>query len=50
MATVYKLKVVSTWVNYRPEELKRMLEEAIKNYEMENGISNEVRVSDVVRK
>lgn len=29
MATIYKVEIVSHWVNYPPEELKRMLEEEL---------------------
>lgn len=30
MATVYKVEVVSHWVNYTKEELQKILQEAIK--------------------
>jgi hypothetical protein len=30
MATIYKVEVVSHWINYTKEELERILNEAIK--------------------
>jgi hypothetical protein len=30
MATIYKVEVVSHWINYTEEELERILNEAIK--------------------
>ncbi len=30
MATVYKVEVVSHWINYTKEELQKILQEAIK--------------------
>ena len=40
MATVYKIEVVSHWVNYNPEDLKQKIEAALKD---EGG--NEVTVT-----
>lgn len=31
MATVYKVEVVSHWINYTEEELKKILEKALHN-------------------
>ena len=43
MATVYKIELVSDWVNFAEEEVKRMLEEAIKQTELPNN--NEIRIT-----
>lgn len=45
MATVYKVEVVSHWINYTKEELQKILEDAIKKQiETEgNEITIEVR-------
>lgn len=32
MATVYKVEVVSHWINYTKEELQKILQEAIKKH------------------
>lgn len=50
MATVYKVEIVSDWVNYPPEELKRIIEAGVKTIEKEEGTSNEVQVTEVERK
>ena len=42
MATVYKVEVVSQWINYTEEQLKKMLEEAIKEKERQKG--NEIQI------
>ena len=42
MATVYKVEVVSHWINYTEEQLKQMLEEAIKEKERQKG--NEIQI------
>ena len=44
MATVYKVEVVSHWINYTEEELKEMLEEAIKEKERQKGNEIQIRV------
>ena len=44
MATVYKIEVVSHWINYTEEQLKQMLEEAIKEKEKEKGNKIQIRV------
>ena len=31
MATVYKIELCSHWVNYPPEEIKKVLEKALKD-------------------
>lgn len=45
MATIYKVEVISHWINYTKEELERILNEAIKKQiEVEgNEISIEVQ-------
>ncbi len=40
MATIYKVEIVSHWVNYPEAELQKMLEEALK--EKGNHITVEV--------
>lgn len=37
MATVYKVEVVSYWINYSKEELEKILSEAIKKIERDKG-------------
>jgi len=44
MATVYKVKVVSHWINYTEEQLKKMLEDAIKDKEREKGNTVQIEV------
>lgn len=44
MATVYKVEVVSHWINYTEEQLKQMLEEAIKEKERQKGNEIQIRV------
>ena len=39
MATVYKLEITSHWINYHPEDMKKLIEQALYN---EDG--NEVTV------
>ena len=38
MATVYKIELVSHWVNYSEEEIKKMVMQAIEKVEKENTI------------
>lgn len=42
MATVYKVEVVSHWINYTEEQLKKILEDAIKEKERQKG--NEIQI------
>ena len=42
MATVYKVEVVSHWINYTEEQLKKMIEDAIKEKERQKG--NEIQI------
>jgi hypothetical protein len=42
MATVYKVEVVSHWINYTEEQLKQMIEDAIKEKERKKG--NEIQI------
>lgn len=44
MATVYKVEVVSHWINYTEEQVKQMLEEAIKEKERQKGNEIQIRV------
>ena len=44
MATVYKVEVVSHWISYTEEQLKQMLEEAIKEKERQKGNEIQIRV------
>ena len=34
MATVYKVEIVSHWINYHPNDLKKILEKALYNEDM----------------
>ena len=43
MATVYKVEVVSHWINYTKEELEKILTEAVKKIELEQG--NEIKIT-----
>lgn len=51
MATVYKVEVVSQWINYTEEQLKQMLETAIKEKEKEKERKrgNEIQIKKVER-
>ena len=40
MATVYKVEIVSHWLNYHPNDLQRILEQSLYNEDM-----NEVSVT-----
>jgi hypothetical protein len=44
MATVYKVEVVSHWINYTKEELEKILLDGIKAKEEEKGNEIQVRV------
>ena len=37
MATIYKVKIVSHWINYPKEELQMVLEDALKETERQTG-------------
>jgi hypothetical protein len=43
MATIYKVEVVSYWIDYPKEELERMIQEALKHIAEETG--NEIKVT-----
>jgi len=47
MATIYKVKVVSDWINYTEQQLQKMLEDTIKDKEREKG--NTIRIVEVKR-
>lgn len=49
MATVYKVEVVSHWVNYSKEKLQKLLEDAIKKDLELNKNGNEVTVKVITR-
>jgi len=44
MATVYKVEVVSHWINYTEEELQKILEDAIKDKERDKGNTIQIKV------
>ena len=44
MATVYKVEIVSHWINYTKEEMQKLLEDAIKQKEREKGNEIQIRV------
>ena len=44
MATVYKVEIVSHWISYTEEQLKQMIEDAIKEKERQKGNEIQVRV------
>lgn len=44
MAAVYKVEVVSHWINYTKEEMQKLLEDAIKQKEREKGNEIQIRV------
>jgi hypothetical protein len=48
MATIYKVEVVSHWINYTKEELERILNEAIKKQIEVEG--NEITIEVQERK
>ena len=47
MATIYKVEIVSHWVNYPKEELQKVLEDALKETERHKG--NVVTISVIER-
>jgi hypothetical protein len=44
MATVYKVKIVSHWINYTEEDLKKILEDSIKANERSKGNTIQIEV------
>jgi len=44
MATVYKVKIVSHWISYTEEQLKKILKDAIKDKEREKGNTIQIEV------
>ena len=46
MATIYKVEIVSYWVNYTAEELQKILEDALKEKEREKNNSITIQVLD----
>ena len=44
MATVYEIKLVSDWINYSEEELRRRIEEAL------DPDRQNIRVTEIERK
>lgn len=46
MATVYKVEVVSYWINYPKEELESILTEAVNKEVSENGNEIKIRVEE----
>lgn len=49
MATVYKVEVVSHWINYSQEDLENILTEAVKKIERENGNVIRFEVTEKIR-
>jgi hypothetical protein len=49
MATVYKVEVVSHWINYTGEELERILNEAIKKQIEVEGNEITIEVQDITK-
>jgi hypothetical protein len=47
MSTVYKVEVVSHWINYTKEDLQKLLEKSVKTIEV-NG--NEIQIEVTERK
>lgn len=47
MATVYKVELVSHWINYTKEDLQKLLEIAVKSIEL-NG--NEIQIKKVTER
>ena len=46
MATIYKVEVVSHWINYSKDELEKILTEAVKKVEREKGNDMQIRVEE----
>jgi hypothetical protein len=46
MATIYKVEVVSHWINYTKEQLEEILLEGIKDKEKEKGNEIQIRVKE----
>jgi hypothetical protein len=44
MATLYKVEVVSHWVNYSKEELKLILTDAVNKIEREKGNTIKIKI------
>ena len=44
MATVYNIKITSHWINYHPNDLRKMLEKAL-----DNGTENRITIGTVAR-
>ena len=43
MATIYKVEVVSFWLNYTKEQLEKILQDAVNKIEKEKG--NEIKIT-----
>jgi predicted nuclease of predicted toxin-antitoxin system len=44
MATIYKIELVSHWVNFSEKELQRLLEQAIKQVKEFTNNGNEITI------
>jgi hypothetical protein len=44
MATLYKVEVVSHWINYSKEELELILTDAVKKIESEKGNTIKIKI------
>lgn len=49
MATVYKVEVVSHWINYSQEDLENILTEALKKIESKKGNVIKFEVIEKIR-
>jgi hypothetical protein len=45
MATVYKLELVSDWINYSKEELESILTDAVKKIESKKGNTIKIKIN-----
>jgi len=46
MATIYKVEIVSHWVNYTKEDLQKILDEALKEKERKKGNAITIEVTE----
>jgi len=46
MATIYKVEIVSHWVNYPIEQMQQIIEEALNKQERDKGNTISVEVID----
>lgn len=46
MATLYKVEIVSHWINYPKQELQKILEDAIEDIERKKGNNITIEVTE----